>query len=419
MSSPAPRAPRPALKRAISLPLLVLYGLGTIVGGGIYVLIGAVAARAGMYAPIAFLVAGVVAALTAFSYAELSSRYPYAAGEAIYVEEGFGLRPLSLAVGLLLVLTGVVSSATLARGFAGYLEVFVPVPHALAATCFLGALGAIAIWGIRESALFAAAATLIEVSGLVLVLAVAAPKLGTLPERVPELLPPLQAAPWIGIVLGAFIAFYAFLGFEDMVNVAEEVRDPEVTLPRAIVMAFAVSTALYLLVALAAVLALPLADLAASNAPLALLYQRATGAEPVAIALVGLFAVANGAMVQIIMGARVLYGMSASGWLPAGLASVHAGTRTPYLATALMALVALAFALWLPLVALAQLTSLAILIVFALVHAALLRIKRRWPAAAGTRTVPIAVPAAGLAVTLALLAAQLTQLVPGPAASAP
>lgn len=419
MSSAAPLAPRPALRRAITLPLLVLYGLGTIVGGGIYVLIGAVAARAGLYAPVAFLVAAVVAALTAFSYAELSSRYPYAAGEAIYVEEGFGLRALSVAVGLLLVGTGVVSSATLARGFVGYLGVFVPVPHALAVTGFLAMLGAIAIWGIRESALFAAAATVVEVGGLLLVLAVAAPKLGALPERLPELLPPLQAAPWIGIVLGAFVAFYAFLGFEDMVNVAEEVHDPETTLPRAIVIAFAISTALYLLVALIAVLALPLPDLVASNAPLALLYQRATGAEPVVIGLVGLFAVANGAMVQIIMGARVLYGMSASGWLPAGLASVHARTRTPHLATALVALLALAFALWLPLVVLAQLTSLAILMVFALVHGALLRIKRRWPATAGVRTVPIAVPAAGLALTLALLAAQLTQLLPGPTAGTP
>ncbi len=302
------------LERALSLPLLTLYGLGTILGAGIYVLVGKVAGYAGLHAPVAFLVAAGLAALTGFFYAELAARHPKSAGEAEYVQEGLRRRALSVLVGFLIVFTGLVSAATIANGFVGYLHVFVPVPSGLAVALLVLALGALAAWGIRESVWAATVITLVEIFGLVFILAVAGGQgLAALPARWPELLPPWEAAAWHGILLGGFLAFYAFIGFEDMVNVAEEVKDPQRVLPKAILWSIALATLLYLAVALLAVLALPPPALAASGAPLALLYERATGEPPTLISAISLFAVVNGALIQIVMSARVLYGMSREG----------------------------------------------------------------------------------------------------------
>lgn len=395
------------LKRALSLGPITYYGLGTILGAGIYVLVGKVAGYAGLYAPVSFLVAGLIAAFTAFSYAELAARYPQSAGEAVYVYEGLRTRFLAVLVGSLIALSGVVSCATLVSGFVGYLDVFVVLPRALVVPGVLILLWGLAAWGITESVRAASVITLIEIGGLLLIIAISAAGFASLPARLPELLPPLGTEAWKGIFLGAFLAFYAFLGFEDMVNVAEEVKDPRRTLPRAILLALAIATLLYLLVALAAVLTLPQATLAGSSAPLAEMYSRATGQPPLLISFISLFAVMNGALIQIIMASRVLYGMSRQGWLPRGLGRVSARTRTPLLATAAIALGALVLALWLPLVTLAKTTSFLLLVVFALVNLSLLRVKARAPAAAGVRCYPRWVPAAGLACTLGLIAFQI------------
>lgn len=395
------------LRRALSLGPLTYYGLGTILGAGIYVLVGKVAGYAGMYAPLAFLLAGLIAAFTAFAYAELAARYPDSAGPALYVREALGRRWLARLVGALIVASAVVSGATLVSGFAGYLEIFVVLPRWLVVTTVLAALAALAAWGITESVRAAGLITLIEVGGLLFITSVSAAGFATLPARLPELLPPPDGHAWEGIFLGVFIAFYAFLGFEDMVHVAEEVREPQRTLPRAILLSLAIATALYLLVALAAVLTLPQAELARASAPLAEMYVRATGQSPLLISVISLFAVVNGALIQIIMGSRLLYGMSRHGWLPQRLGRVSPRTRTPLLATAVVALAALALALWLPLVTLAATTSFLLLMVFALVNLSLLVVKRRLPAAPGVRSYPRWVPAAGLASTLGLIAFEL------------
>ncbi len=395
------------LKRSLSLWLITFYGVGTILGAGIYVLIGKVAAAAGLYAPMAFLVAAVLAGLSAFSYAELSARFPKSAGEALYVQEGLGLRGLSILVGGLIILTGIVSAATIANGFVGYLHVFVAVPDWLAIALVVLGLGALAAWGISESVIAATVITLLEIGGLLFILFIAGDSLGQLPERLPELLPPLDAGIWQGILLGAALAFYAFIGFEDMVNVAEEVKDPQRNLPRAILLALGISTLLYLLVALTAVLAMPPQELAASRAPRAAIYTHSTGESAMIISLISLFAVVNGALIQIIMSSRVLYGMSRTGWLHAALGVVHPFTRTPLLATALVTLVVLALALWLPLETLARITSFIVLVVFSLINLSLLRIKRRDPRPAGIRTIPGWVPWAGFSASSAFVIYQL------------
>jgi len=394
----------PVLKRSLSLPLLTFYGLGTIIGAGIYVLVAKVAASAGLYAPVSFLVAALLATFTGFSYAELSARFPRSAGEAVYVQEGLGRRELSLLVGFLIIVTGVVSAATIVKGFVGYLHVFVPVPDALAIVLVVIVIAALAAWGITESVIAATVVTLIEVGGLLYIVFVGGDSLMTLPDRWHELLPPMNAMVWQGILLGSFLAFYAFIGFEDMVNVAEEVQKPQQTLPRAILLALAASTVLYILVALVAVLALPPQELAESRAPLALIYERSTGQAPTLITLISLFAIINGALIQIVMGARVLYGMSNEGWIPRWVGRVHARTQTPHFATGLIGGVILALALWFPLVALAKFTSFVILVVFALVNLSLLLIKRRAPRPSGVRVYPAWIPWIGfLATTIFVL----------------
>lgn len=393
--------------------MITFYGLGTILGAGIYVLVGKIAGVAGLYAPLAFLIAAAIAALSGFSYAELSSRYPRAGGESVYVQQGFGIRALSTLVGLLVALAALVSAATIAHGFTGYLNVFVNMPATPVIVAVVCALGGLAIWGILESAWAAAIATVIELAGLLLVIAVASPSLETLPARWPELLPSADAAAWSGIMLGAFLAFYAFIGFEDMANIAEEVRDPERNLPRAILLALGVATLLYLLVALVAVLSLPPQQLSASAAPLALIFERASGHPPTLIAAISLFAVVNGALIQIIMASRMLYGMSAAGWIPGIFAQVSVRTGTPVIATVAATCGVLLFALALPLAELARLTSTMVLAIFALVNLALIRVKRRDPAPPGARIYPGWIPWGGLLLSLALLVFHLASVVNG------
>ena len=395
------------LKRGLSLWLLVFYGLGNILGAGIYVLIGKVAGSAGLFAPVAFLVASLVAAFTALSYAELVARYPLSAGEAVYVQKGLGLPALSVLVGLLIVLMGAVSAATIARGFVGYLDILIEVPDTIAITLLVIILAAIAIWGIVESVRIAALVTVIELLGLGLVLVVAGDSLFSIPERLPELIPPMDPVIWQGILFGAFLAFYAFVGFEDMVNVAEEVRNPVRNVPLAILIALGVTTMLYAAVSLTAVMTVAPQQLAASDAPLATVYQQASGSKPVALSIISIFAVVNGALIQIIMGSRILYGMSRQGWLPAPFGHVWRKTQTPAAATIATAAVVLVLALWLPLVTLAKSTSFLVLFVFSLINLSLLRIKWREPHAEGVRRVPQWVPAGGIVASLGLLLFQV------------
>ena len=327
------------LKRSISLPLICLYGLGNILGAGVYVLIGKVAGEAGNLAPLSFFLASLIAGITAFSFAELSSRYPLSAGEAVYIQKGFGIRQLSLTVGLLIVATGIVSSATIAKGFVGYLDVFIQLPDWAVICALLCLLALIAIWGISESVLAAALFTLLEIGGLLLILWVAAPAWEQLPSRLSEEGPNLSSASLGGLFSGAFLAFYAYVGFEDMVNVAEEVKDPRRNMPIAILLALAVATVLYILVAISSLLVLSPAQLSQSDAPLATIYESITGTNPWLISLVSLFAVINGALIQIIMGSRVCYGLSQQNWLPASIGKVNSKTRTPINATLIVSFI--------------------------------------------------------------------------------
>ncbi len=401
------------LKRSLSLTLVTFYGIGTILGAGIYVLVGKVAGFAGMFTPFAFLLASFLAALSAFSYAELSARFPKSAGEAVYVQEGLGWRKLSIIVGVSIVFAGIISVATLVHGFVGYFQVFMEVPAVGVIISLTLLMGLVVAWGINESVIIASLMTLLEIAGLVLIIWVARESVQLLPARWPEMLPPLELAAWGGIVAGSFIAFYAFIGFEDIVNVAEEVRDPHRNLPRAIIIALVVTSLFYFIVAVVSILTLAPAELARTDAPLAEIYQQVTGRHPVVITGISLVSVLNGALIQIIMASRVLYGMSRQGWLPPRLGQVNAVTRTPLLATAIVTGLVLLFALWLPLVSLAKLTSFIILIVFTLINLSLWQIKIRAPQPVEIRTVPLWVPIVGFFFSIAFVLYQTTMYLLG------
>ncbi|MEQ8700413.1 MAG: APC family permease [Bauldia litoralis] len=404
----APACP-PRLRRRLGLPLLVLYGMGTTIGAGIYVLIGKTAEKAGLFAPFSFMLACLIAGLTAFSFAELSSRFPQSAGEAVYVSKGFRSRHAAFAVGLLVVLAGMISSASIINGFVGYLGDLIRIEPWLVICALTLLLGVVAVWGIAESVIVASVMTLLEVGGLIAIVWGGSDALATLPARLPDLLPPFELSVWVGIVSGTVLAFYAFLGFEDMVNVAEEVKTPRKTMPRGILLTLGLTFILYVLLSLVAVLAIPIDELAKSNAPLADIFAHTTGASSTVISLIAMIAVMNGALVQIIMASRVLYGLARQGWLPARLGSVALLTHTPVLATAVITLAILAFALFLPLVTLAEGAALTTLIIFATVNGALLLIRLREKAPVRGFRTPLWVPVCGIVACVAMAAFQIVE----------
>ncbi len=402
-------ATAPHLKRRLGFGLLTFYGVGVMVGAGIYVLVGQVAGAAGEWAPLAFLVAGLVALPTAVSYAELSSRIPESAGEAAYLWRATGSQALAILVGLAVAAVGVISAAAVLQGGVGYLTgvLDLPAPWLMAGIGVL--LGIAAVLGVLESLSLAAIFTAVEAGGLIVVAAAGF-------SADPVALPEAAGAGGIavaGLAAASFLAFFAFIGFEDMVNMAEETRRPERTMPRAILAAVAITTALYILVSFAAVRAVPPADLAASQRPLALVYERATGHGSGFLALIAVAAAMNGVLAQIVMSARVLYGLGRRSPLFMPFHKAHPRFGTPVLATVLATGLVILLALVAPLVGLAETTSTVLLGVFLAMNLALIALKRRELALIalkrrelapeGTFRVPMAVPVAGAALAAGAL----------------
>ena len=396
-----------SLKRDISLFLLVFYGLGNILGAGIYVLIGEISGISGIYTPISFIVACIVIIFTALCYAELSSRYPYSAGEALYAKHAFNSKYLSLIIGLFIASSGILSSATVIHGFYGYLSNFIDISEIYITIFLIVSLCLIAIIGIGKSAKFASFLTLIEISGLLLIVYVGVDNIDFKIVQVEAFIPPLELSVWYTISLGAFLAFYAFIGFEDMVNVAEEVKNPTVTMPKAIIIALIVSTILYILVAIISILAIEPEILSKSKAPLADVYKTLTQKDPIILSFIGMFAVINGALIHIIMVSRLLYGMSRNEWIPETFSHVNKYTNTPIFSTIFTSIIILIFALWLPILTLAGLTSFLIFIIFIVMNLSLIRIKQKDPHPIGITSYPMWIPILGIILNIMLLSIQI------------
>jgi amino acid transporter len=387
------------LKRRLGLGLLTLYGIGVMIGAGIYVLIGAVAGEAGSYTPLAFILAGVIAAPTAVSYAELTSRLPQSAGEAAYIAKATGSDALGAILGFGVAMIGVISAGAVLQGGVGYLLALIDVPRPLLIVAGGALLAAIAIWGAVESLMFAAILTIIEVAGLIIVFGA-----GVSVEATAFAPPSGDLAP--ALAAGALLAFFAFVGFEDMVNMAEETKTPEKTMPRAILLVVTATTLIYVLVAYAALNAVDASDLAASDRPLALVFETATGRGAGFLALIAVAAALNGILAQIVMAARVLFGLGRIAKPFAIFHKAHPRFGTPVLATVLAMTAAVILALTAPIAALAEATSSLLLFVFLIVNGALIILKLRDPVSPGFRA-PWAAPVLGVAFSAAALIAPL------------
>jgi APA family basic amino acid/polyamine antiporter len=352
---------------------LVLYGLGVTIGAGIFALVGEILGSAGSQAPLAFLVAGVIAGLTGVSYMALVAQFPRAGGEAVYVRNGLGKAAGRLA-GLGVVITGIISSAVVALAFAGYISTLVALPERATAVGIVVLLGVVAWWGVRESVILAAVVTLLEVGTLLVIVAFGIPHL-----EVDAIAPSFNLftdGAFGPVMAGAGIAFFAFIGFEDIANMAEETIDPRRTAPRAIAWTLGVTLIAYVALALIAASLGNRSEIAESSAPMTVIFSEVSGLNSAPIATIASLAMVNGILVQIVMASRVLYGMASDGQLPKALSVVNPEHKTPARATLLVGVAIIVLAVFFPLVTLAKATSIITLAVFTLVNIALVRLTR-------------------------------------------
>ncbi|MGW8794288.1 APC family permease [Streptomyces althioticus] len=396
-----------ALKRALTTPLLYFFILGDVLGAGVYVLVGQVAADAGGAVWVPLVVALLLALLTAASYAELATKYPRAGGASHYATRAFG--PFAgFVAGFCMLAAGIVSVAALARGFGGdYLSAFVTLPVALVAVVFLALLALVNARGIKESTRANVVATVVEVGGLAVVVVLGAWLLlrgdGDL-GRLTDLGTPEKGAA-AAVLSGSVLAYYSFVGFETSVNVAEETRNPRRSYPRALFGALATAGAVYVLVGLAASAAVPTAQLAGSSGPLLEVVKEAGGVPPKLFSAIALVAVANGALLTGIMSSRLAYGMAKDGLLPGALTKVLPGRRTPWAAIAVTTGLAMLLALTGSVATLASTLVLLLLIVFLLVNTAVL-VLRRDPGETDHFRTSVVLPVLGIA-SCVLLATQI------------
>ncbi|MBX2805377.1 MAG: amino acid permease [Hyphomicrobiales bacterium] len=404
-----PITPKGRLLRRINLPLLMLYGLGATIGAGIYVVIGETAASAGYYLPLAFLIAAIIAGLSAASFAELATRYPVSAGEAAYLREGLGFKGLSLVTGLAVASAGAISSATLLQGGVGYLQELIELPGPMLFVALLVLLGGFVAWGIVKSLLLTGIFTIMEIGGLALIIFYAPSDPVTLIANAAAAADAFDYTVIAGLSSAVMLAFFAFIGFEDMVNVVEEVKRPRRTMPLAIGLTLIITTLLYVWIALIAINAIAPASLVQERAPLASLFTVLSGQRGWIISVIGAFAVLNGVVIQLIMGSRVLYGLARLGQIPGIFGIVSDRTHTPLYATALICAVILIMGLLLSLRDLAQMTSALTLTVFALVNLSLIALKMRRDQPADVFKVSIIVPILGFVSSTGLLLFELIQ----------
>jgi len=401
------------LHRHIGLFALVVYGVGDILGAGIYALIGKAAGEMGNAIWMAFLASMIAAGLTGLSYASLGSRYPRAGGASFFTHHAFKNNFLAYVIGLAALSSGVTSMAAGSRAFAGYFTTLVsavPVDLVVVAFCFV--VAGVVIRGIRESMWMNMLCTGIELGGLLLVIAVGAKFLGTINYTSAVTVSNPAGDLSISLILsGAVLTFYSFVGFEDIINVSEEVKNPESNMPKGILLAVLIASIIYITISLVAVSVIPAAELAASSAPLVDVVKRAAPwFPPIAFAFIAMFAVANTALLNFIMGSRLIYGMANQGLMPKVLAKVSR-TRTPYIASLAVLGFMLVLALTGNIASLARATSVLLLICFMTVNAALLVLKHRKGEPKGRFEIPSIVPLLGALVCAVMLSyAKLEEL---------
>jgi APA family basic amino acid/polyamine antiporter len=407
LSRPADNGAHEPLRKVLTTPLLYFFILGDVLGAGVYVLIGEVAAKSGGAVWVPLTVALFLALLTAASYAELATKYPRAGGASYYATRAYG-PAVGFFAGYCMLAAGIVSVAALARGFAGdYLNALVSLPVVTVAVVFLILLGLLNARGIRESTRANTVATLVETGGLLLVVGLGAwvvlrgdGDVGRLTQLGTD-----SASPAAAVMAGAVLAYYSFVGFETSVNVAEETLDPGRSYPRALFGALATAGLMYAAVGAAASAAVPTGTLAHSDGPLLEVVRSAGTVPPRLFAFIALVAVANGALLTGIMSSRLAFGMAREGLLPGFLTRVLPVRRTPWAAIAATTTVSALLAATGEIDVLAGTLVLLLLVVFLTVNTAVLVLRRDRTTAPHFRA-PVIVPVLG-ALSCVALATQI------------
>ena len=395
----------PKLEPAITARMLTVFVIGDVLGAGIYALVGEVGGEVGGAIWAAFLLAGLLAMFTAASYAELVTKYPRAAGAALYVNRAWGSDFFTFVVAFAVMASGVTSAATLATAFGGdYLSEFVDLPTILVGLAFVAVISLVNFRGIKESVGLNLGLTAIELGGLLLVVVIGLAFLVDGGGDTSRALEFKEGEPMpLAILAGASLAFFALIGFEDSVNVAEEVRDPSRIFARALFTGLAIAGVVYMLVTVIASMAVPTDQLVESDGPLLeVVSQGPLAMSTKVFAAIALFALTNGALINLIMASRLVYGMSREGIVPKALGRVHEGRRTPYVAIVFTASLAAALVLVGDLETLADTTVLLLLFVFVCVNTAVL-VLRRDPVDHDHFRAPTIVPVLGVIACVALI----------------
>ena len=400
------------LRRSISLWQMTLYSAGGMLGAGIYGLIGQVAGEVGSAIWLAFALSLVAAGLTGLSYASLGSRYPRAGGSAYITQRAYRRSLLTHVVGLTVACSGFTSIAAGARVVGENLQalpLLAGLPTNMLALGYLVLVGALVYRGIRESMWANVIFTLVEAGGLLLVIAVGVRFWGSANLlEFPAGTGTETGLPLVFLVQGMVLTFYAFLGFEDALNVAEELKNPRRDLPLGLVMALGLTVIIYIGVSISAVSVVPWQELAEANAPLAEVMARAAPWFPAGVFIaITIFAVANTGLINYVTASRLLYGMARDRHLPRALSRIHPVRRTPYVAIGLIFVVIVLLILWGDISELASATVLLLLLVFSVINSALVILKLRPGEPQGAFELPIAVPALGAVVCFVMFATRV------------
>jgi amino acid transporter len=385
---------------------LTIFGIGNMLGAGIYGLMGKAAGVMGNAIWLSFAASVVAAGCTGLSYACLGSRYPRAAGAAYITQRAYGFPALAYVVGLAVMVSGLVSMAAGSHIFASHLGGMLGgAPAWIIIAAYVGLLGLINFSGMEQSSWVNIACTVVEAAGLLFVIAVGVRWWGSVDYLdATTTANPTGALSAALILQGAVLTFYAFIGFEDVLNVSEEVKNARRTIPIAMVTAISITMLIYMAVAVTAVSVVPHAELAAADKPLVEVVKVAAPWVPAgAFTFIAMFAVTNTGLLNYIMGSRLAYGMAQQGLLPRFLGAVHPRTRTPWVAIAMLGSIVLTLALPGSLKTLASASSLMLLTAFSVVNAALIVLRLRKGEARGAFEVPIVVPAAGIIVCVAMI----------------
>ena len=390
------------LKRHMGLFHLTMYGVGLILGAGIYVLIGEATSFAGNSVWISFLLGIIVALFSGLSYAELTALFPKAAAEYTFVKHAFKNNFLAFIIGWLTAITSMITASTVSLGFGGYFAQFIDLPITLSAILLIGILSIVNFVGIKESAWANTIFAIITAGGLILIIF-----LGMTFEPT-EPIDYFDAPNGItGIILAFVLIFFAFIGFEDMANVAEEVKRPKKTLPRAIILSVVITGVIYILVSLSVVRVINWEELGLSAAPLATVAERALGPEGgVVLSAIALFATASTVLITLVAGSRILYGMANNKSLPLSLGKIHSKTKTPWIAVIGILITSVAFAFIGDIVIVANITVFAVVITFAMINLSVIILRYTEPSLERPFKVPINIgrfpilPLVGLGVTV-------------------